>query len=225
MRGKLDAVALLTADPALVPLLLRLRSAGTYSVIVRTHIEFVDEAGVAQSVKTPPALCRHATSTMSLGTMLRTALADGWPLHAPLHSPDKDSARLRLPLESSDESRHRGTIHDWPIGRAYGFLLDAKDNKWFVHRDDLPNGMTTLPTGTDVEFSGDLTPSPGRSLPHARHITIDGRVAAPTEPAVIRSTDNPQPQHLAHAELPNQRAPRLVRLEDVFLALSQLPDA
>jgi hypothetical protein len=164
--GGLDAIAVLTHDAGVIPLLDRMAQLGIHTTIIRTDREPTGERGGPQPAPgTPAALLHHAASTVPLANALDTASDDQWPLHPPFHRSDN------TPTSREPHVRRRGTIQTWTPGRPYGFLLDTKDRCWFVHQDELPDNHIRFAPGTEVSFSGDPTPAPGRECPAAYNLT------------------------------------------------------
>ncbi|MFI7642329.1 NYN domain-containing protein [Nonomuraea sp. NPDC049400] len=148
-------VVLLTGDKDFVPLVARLVELDRHVIVPRMQ----------QPVATAAALVAAASSAPPLEELLAVGLREDYQGARPFVGPIAGA-----PIPGGGELR--GTITRWDPGATSGFITDTVGQSWFVSRDSLPGGRTSLPKGTLVRFSGRPKPKPGKRYPEAFSVMI-----------------------------------------------------
>ncbi|MEV0824698.1 hypothetical protein [Nonomuraea rubra] len=147
-------MVLLTGDKDFVPLVDRLIELGRHVVVPR--------------MPPPVATAAELVTAASAAPLLSDLLAEGV---------QDDYAGVPVLIASAAASTSggndlRGTITRWLPGETSGFITDSGSRSWFVSRDSLPAGDTSLPKGTRVRFHGRPEPKPGKRYPEAFSVRV-----------------------------------------------------
>ncbi|GAB2962818.1 NYN domain-containing protein [Saccharothrix stipae] len=163
----LEWVVLVTGDADFTPLATRLRARDVGVVVPVVDIRAAPGAPPPSwTPRTAAPLRAAATLTPGFDDLFAPADRPDYPLARPFV---RSSEAVASPV-GSPRGRRRGTVTGWRAGQAHGFITDARGGSWFASRDDLPEGWTTLPTGTPVSFTGSPMPAPGHKYPRAQSI-------------------------------------------------------
>lgn len=65
-----------------------------------------------------------------------------------------------------------GTVTRWEDGETYGFITGDDHVSYFLSRDELPQGLTSVAVGTVVRFTSASAPPPGARYLHALSVRV-----------------------------------------------------
>jgi hypothetical protein len=166
----LQAVALISGDADLAPVVSRLAAHGVHVAVPALDVQFTGDDGDPRTLRTAPRLIGAASTAPPMGDLLAAGLAPDWPLRYPFTAPVHTAA----PPAAPSSGRRRGTVTRWAPGETSGFITEAGTGaSWFASRDDLPEGVSSFPPDTPVTFSGPPRPVPGKRYPRARAIRAE----------------------------------------------------
>lgn len=161
----LDAVALITGDGDLLPVVNRLTRDGITVVVPSLpEIRYTDHTGL-RWIRSSPRLAAAATHAPDWRDLLTTAIRPDYPLAWPFTDP-VEGVIARI---AADGHRY-GTVNRWDPGESYAFVTDRGGVQWYVNRNSLPDNTLLLDLGQPVQFTGSPRPAPRRNYPQIRRI-------------------------------------------------------
>lgn len=176
-----DMIVLVAGDGDFAPLAARLAGRGLRVLVPCANFSYpIGPATV--TVTTSALLTRRATDTPALTDLLDAAMGPDYPpfLTRPL---------VQVAIEGSapaaeQATRYQGTVSRWSPGARYGFITSGRLT-WYASTRETP-GHADLAPGTQVTFTGQATPPPGKLYPRACAILPQSASTAP-EPATSSS--------------------------------------
>ena len=140
---------------------------GTIELTGKGHLRITGPAGTAVVASAPDS--GHQGGRALANTWATIERETGLVL-TPVAAARSPGRQAPAPARLAAPARRRGEITRWQPGDTYGFITDADGSSWFVSRDSLPEGVSELPEGTQVQFSGSPRPRPGKGYPEARQV-------------------------------------------------------
>lgn len=161
----LDAVAVITGDSDLLPLVTRLTEAG-FAVVVPSlpDTRYTDHTG-RRWIRTSDKLTAAATHAPRWHDLLSTALRPDYPLSFPFIDPVPGV----ISKPAADGYRY-GTVNRWHPDDGFGFITDRGGTRWYFDQVALSGQARPLPRWQPVRFTGNASPAHGRKYPQARTV-------------------------------------------------------
>ncbi|TDB96936.1 NYN domain-containing protein [Actinomadura sp. 7K534] len=203
----LDAVALITGDNDLLPLVHRLTRDGLTVVVPSLpEIRYTDHTG-RRWIRTSPKLTEAATYAPDWRDLLSTAIEPDYPLSYPFTDPVPGA----LSKPAADGYRY-GTVNRWHPYENYAFIIDRGGVQWHVNRNALPDTTILLDLAQPVRFTAAhvlqaarSTPRSAESSPTSHTAPSPDRAADPTTQCHRRVSSTHSPAVVTPARPPMER--------------------
>ena len=185
-EGRPDMIVLLAGDGDFAPLAARLVGRGLRVLVPRANFSSLRRLGPRSRSPPRSMLTRRATDAPALIDLVDAAMGPDYPLF--LGRPLGQAATSDPESSIEPVTQYHGTVSRWVPGASYGFITGG-GLTWYASTRETPSHAALAP-GTQVTFTGQASPPPGKLYPPAcaivrRSVGID----APPEATRSASLD------------------------------------